>query len=244
MPSGISWADDDYRIQIDEPELRIEQIDEVYARACRRSLDQPGFCLVDLGPEYGSANQRRLMVDLKLAMAERHRRDAGETLMYQSATRFDQQGTTKLHRDGGPDQCFLMLGYEPTPIQSMVSMADYARCAADRGMSESELLELYNPMFADGAEMLAPYVTRLCAFDNRRFQILLINNSMRPTGASGGWLGVLHGAEIPHPDQSASRVINSSLIVSAPLDQAEMLRFEELEEFRSGSTIHRRGYGR
>jgi len=47
-----------------------------------------------------------MMVDLKRAMARVHESVTGNTLIYLSAARFDQQTTTKPHLDGGPDECF------------------------------------------------------------------------------------------------------------------------------------------
>ena len=77
-----------------------------------------------------------------------------------SAGRFDQQVTTRLHRDGGPDECFLMLGYEPSAIVAEIGIADYSKCAHDMGLSASEFLDHYNPMFAAGEDLLRPYTRR------------------------------------------------------------------------------------
>jgi len=244
MAPRTNWQPVDYRIAFLGESLDRSLVESVHRKVCRIGFDQPGFCLVDLGREVSSAGQRGLMVELMRALAEHERESAGRRLAYQSATRFDQQGTTKLHRDGGPDECFLMLGYEPTPVPSEVALADSALCAVDLGITEQELLERHNPMFFEGEELLRPYTTRLEAFDRTAFQILLVNNSM--TASDGGprspWKGVLHTATILAPDPSASRVINSSLIVSLPEGVPEPFGAAELQEFQTTTSIHRRGY--
>lgn len=88
-----------------------EMADGVYSRVFRTEFNQPGFALIDLGLDYGSERQRQLMIDLKNEFNRLERRHRGRKLVYQSLVRFDQQVTTKPHRDGGPDESILMLGY-------------------------------------------------------------------------------------------------------------------------------------
>lgn len=243
MTRRTNWRPADYRLSLDGGRLGRSLVDAVGERTCRTSFDQPGFCLVDLGRGGSSEGQRALMVELKEALAEIHQAHAGRTLVYQSATRFDQQVTTKLHRDGGPDECFLMLGYEPTRVVSQVALADSALCAADLGLTETELLERHNPMFFEGEELLSPYITRLDDFDHSAFQILLVNNSLAAPDRSGPvWKGVLHTAAIPSPDPAAIRIINSSLIASVPVGSLEPVTAAELSEFLATTAVHRRGY--
>lgn len=244
MTTPTRWQPSDYRVELPTTSLTRTLVEAIHRLVCRTTFDQPGFCLVDLGRPTSSLRQRALMVELMRAMAEIERTTTGRRLAYQSATRFDQQGTTKLHRDGGPEECFLMLGYEPTTVPSEVALADSARCAADLGITETEFLEQHNPMFHEGEELLRPYLTRLDAFDWTAFQILLINNSLTLSHHDGrpAWKGVLHTATILAPDPSASRVINSSLIVSLPEGAPEPFSEDDLEEFLTTDTVLRRGY--
>ena len=246
MTRRTNWQPADYRLPLDIAAgegIRPSFVEAVSERTCRTGFDQPGFCLVDLGRGTSSERQRALMVELKQALAERHQVETGRTLVYQSATRFDQQVTTKLHRDGGPEECFLMLGYEPTPVASQVALADSALCAADLGLTEAELLERHNPMFFEGEELLSPYITRLDDFDHTAFQILLVNNSLaRPDGSRPAWKGVLHTAAIPSPDPAAIRIINSSLIASVPDGSPEPVTEKELSDFLTTTSVPRRGY--
>ena len=118
------------------------------------------------------------MVNLKLEMSSIHLMKTGNVLHYLSAARFDQQTSTKPHLDGGPDECFLMLGYEPSAVDSELEISDYAKCAFDLGLSPKEFMAKHNPMFHSGYEMLRPYSTRVPCFLPDDYQIVCINNSL------------------------------------------------------------------
>jgi hypothetical protein len=191
---------------------------EIDRRTCRVDFDSPGFCVVNLGPDIGSMSLSRLMVELKRELATIHESRNGATLVYQSAGRFDQQETTRLHLDGGPDECLLMLGYEPTAVDSEMEIADYARCAFDLGLSPGQFMAEYNPMFGRGADLLTPYITRLPCFSPSDYRVVCINNSCAPYSATRpAWQGVLHGATIPERNDSEARVIHSTMIAPAPV---------------------------
>jgi hypothetical protein len=212
----------------------------VYHRVCRNDLSSPGFCLVDLGPDVASTALRQLMLDLKRDMQHMHRRRAGRDLVFLSAARFDQQLTTKLHRDGGPDECFLMLGYEPSQVPAAVAIADYSLCAHELGMTPIEFLQRHNPMFSAGEELLRPYTTEVPCFSHRHAQIVLINNSQAPLGE--GWQGVLHMATIHQPAEDRRRVVNSAPIASVPPGTPDAVSPAEQDEFVRTSVVRRRGY--
>lgn len=195
----------------DDQQTASEIAEAGYPAVFRTDFSHPGFALFNLGPEFGSRQQRRLMVLLKDELARLDHRRRGRTLYYQSLGRFDQQVTTKPHRDGGRDESILMLGYEPTVVQSRISLLDYSKCAFDLGMTPAEFLDRHNPMFPDGLNRLSSYTTTLTEFDDSSFQILLINNSVCPFGGSH-LQGVLHTAEIINPDARRMRVINSTMI--------------------------------
>lgn len=190
---------------------------EIDRRTCRVGFDSPGFCVVNAGRAIDPVGLRRLMVDLKRELAAIHESATGKTLAYLSEGRFDQQETTRLHLDGGPEECLLMLGYEPSSVDSEMEIADYAKCAFDLGLSPGQFMSEYNPMFGRGDEVLRPYVTRVPCFSPADYRIVCINNSCAPySEARPAWQGVLHGATIPEPDESASRVINSTMVASVP----------------------------
>ena len=213
----------------------------VYHSVFRTEFNQPGFALINLGPDYGSESQRRLMIDLKNEFDRLERRHRGQNLVYQSLTRFDQQVTTKPHRDGGPDESILMLGYEPSLIESRVELSDYSKCAHDLGMTPAEFLDQFNPMFADGQNRLSGYTTLIDDFDNTSFQILLINNSMKQPG--DGLVGVLHTARIINPNRSLIRVVNSTMIASVPNGSGEDAAVDEQNDFVTTTVVRKAVYG-
>jgi hypothetical protein len=213
----------------------------VYSRVFRTDFSQPGFALIDLGRNFGSETQRQMMIDLKNQLDRLERRYRGRQLDYQSLTRFDQQVTTKPHRDGGPDESILMLGYEPSLIESRLEMSDYSKCANDLGMTPAEFLDQFNPMFPDGQNRLAAYTTPIDDFDNTSFQIMLINNSMNQFG--DGLVGVLHTATIINPNPDLRRIINSTMIASVPQGHGGSISVDEQNDFVTTAVVRRPVYG-
>lgn len=214
---------------------------DAYPKVFRTDFDQPGFALINLGPECASQYQRRLMVELKQEFDGLEQTNRSRKLVYQSLGRFDQQVTTKPHRGGGPDESILMLGYEPSAVRSRISMSDYSQCAHDMDLTPAEFLDRHNPMFADGEKRLATYTTAVTEFDNSCFQILLINNSQTPIG-NDRLLGVLHTAEIINPNPDQLRVVNSTLISAASHTSGEAVSPAEQESFISTDVIRRAAY--
>lgn len=236
-----SWMPIDYCLKSSADRMA-SIAEDVYRRVCRSDFAAPGFALIDLG-DAKSTTLRRAMIDLRLVLQSLHQSQTGHDLTYLSAGRFDQQATTKLHRDGGPAECFLMLGYEPTPIEAELTIADYARCAYDRGLSPAQFLKRHNPMFAAGEAILEPYMTRLACFSNRRAMIVLVNNSDGPNDPSGRtWQGVLHTATVRNPSETLRRVVNSTMIASVPPGTPETVSAAELATFACTNLVRRRGH--
>ncbi|MCA9062416.1 MAG: hypothetical protein KDA96_05140 [Planctomycetaceae bacterium] len=243
MPSAtIRWTPDS--ICLRPATLDVRGIaGDVYHRTCRTTFDAPGFCLVDVGDALDSVSFRQLMVDIKREMSAIHLSTTGQKLVYLSAARFDQQVSTKPHLDGGPDECLLMLGYEPSEIPSELEFSDYTRCASDRGLSPGEFMAKHNPMFKSGADLLRPYVTRVPCFSASRFQIVCMNNSSAPYSPPAvHWQGVLHTASIPVPDESKRRIINSTMIAPAPAGTDDPVDDGAIQDFIRTSEVKRRGY--
>ena len=214
---------------------------DVYERVCRTGFEQPGFCLVDLGADFGSQPLRQLMVKLKREMAAIHERRTNKTLIYLSAGRFDQQTTTRPHLDGGPDESMLMLGYEPTEIAAELEISDYTQCAASMELSPKEFMERHNPMFDAGFELLRPYAVPLRCFNPAVFQIVAINNSSASIDGNH-WLGTLHTATILNPDESKRRIINSTMIAPAPIGSKDAISDQDVQDFVHTTVVRRKGY--
>lgn len=204
----------------------------IYNSTCRTSFDEDGFCLVDLGDFASSSDFRALMVDIKEEMAKIYLSKTNETLIYFNACRFNQQDSTKPHLDGGEERSVLMLGYEPSEVDSTLEIVDFSKCAYDLGISPKEFLDRYNPMFVANEEILRPYATPLLSFDKNSFSILCINNSYAPYSKDRtNWQGVLHRADIPNPCISKTRMINSTMIVPASKGSSDRLSHEEIDNF-------------
>ena len=235
-----TWSPREYAIAFHDT---FDLAGEAYRRVCRSAFDAPGFCIIDLGPESSSVAMRQAMVALKRELQSILHARSGRELLYLSAERFDQQQTTKFHLDGAPQESILMLGYEPSDVASEVSLADYSRCAHDLGLMPDDFLAAHNPMFPPGAKLLQPYVTKLDAFSNRSFQIVLINNShAQYSETNGGWQGVLHTATILNPNESKRRVINSTMIGVFPAGTIEAISEQDQEAFKTTTLVRRKGY--
>ena len=241
----VAWTTTDYCFSAGDgfsPEKLANLASEVYPYVCRTDLLTPGFCLIDLGSA-SSAALRQAIIEVATALAAIHRATQGQDIAIVSAARFDQQVTTKLHRDGGPDRSLLLLGYEPSDIGSELLLADYSRCAADLGLTPREFLERHNPMYAAGEQRLTPYLTRVACFRPGHSQLVLINNGLSPPAGEGpGWLGVLHAARVPTPDSQQRRVINSVMAASVPLGTQPTMRPDQIADFLTTNAVHRRGY--
>ncbi|NBB88258.1 MAG: hypothetical protein GVX96_00520 [Bacteroidetes bacterium] len=176
----------------------------------RTQTSKPGFCLLDLGPNVSSFRLREVMVMMKKNLSSLTKAQWGKSLRYEWLGRFDQQVDTKYHRDNAPNQSFLMLGYEPTDIESKLYIADYVQFSLDRGIAPAHFFERYHPMYTDLEDLLKPYVSQVKPFDKESFKIILINNSSGQ--APCDTLGVLHRAQMVNPDLQKSRVVNSMMI--------------------------------
>lgn len=217
---------------------------ELYRRTCRVNFDRPGFCVLNLGRDIDSVTLRQVMVDLKRDMAAIHEAATGNTLAYLSAARFDQQETTRPHLDGGPEECFLMLGYEPSAIDSDIEIYDYARFAYEHDLTPGEFMARHNPMFQPGQESLRPYATRVPCFSKTGYRIVCINNSCSPYSESQtAWQGTLHAATIASPDESTRRVVNSTMIVSVPAGTPDFIDDGQLNDFLTTLAVRRQGDG-
>ncbi|VTR94595.1 Uncharacterized protein OS=Planctomyces limnophilus (strain ATCC 43296 / DSM 3776 / IFAM 1008 / 290) GN=Plim_4010 PE=4 SV=1 [Gemmata massiliana] len=174
---------------------------EAFRRVWRSGLDQPGFTLLRLARKVNSHELRRAMVELVAAFPV--------AFVAERFGRFDQQVSSKFHRDGAPPASLLVLGYEPTRVRSRFWIADASAAAVRAGVSLTEYLAAHNPMFPAGEAELAPFITEVGLPRGESF-IVVVNNSQLPFDpGAGNPLGVLHKAVIESPDPTGCRVINS-----------------------------------
>jgi len=209
----------------------------VYAQVFRANFSAPGVALLSFQERIPFQTLRSVMWSLKNALDALHQKKTGKHLVYLSMGRFDSQVTTKFHLDGAPDEAFLMLGYESTPIQSELAIADYSHAAHDWKIMPQELLTVFNPMLADNEKRLLPYITKLAAFNPAQSHILLLNNSSLPyLENSQNMLGVMHQATIT-PDSQARRIINSTMISTAANSEDEPMNTNVQKQFLETNEI-------
>jgi hypothetical protein len=148
--------------------------------------------------------------------------------------RFDQQETTKFHLDGAPEQSMLVLGYEPSRVQSRLLLADYTRLLL------APFLNDFNPMYRRGEELLGRYSTELPQPAEGHARILLVNNSTLPfTEGRTNPLGVMHKAIIVTPNDAERRIVNSTMLV---VGHGEEIDQEQEREFVTTDKISQKVY--
>ncbi|AUC23057.1 hypothetical protein BTO15_13565 [Polaribacter sejongensis] len=191
-------------------EVNIKKIAEhCIENVFRTNTNSPGFVYLDFGENRTSSELRAIMVALKNELSVFTLRRFNKELSYHWLVRFDQQVSTPFHLDNAEDQSFLMLGYEPSAIESELYIADYYKYANDHKEASEEYLKNFTPVFKEDEAILTPYITKLASFDKHTYKIVLINNSNPKQGRET--LGVFHKAKIVKPDLNKSRTVNSMI---------------------------------
>lgn len=218
-------------------DLSLQALGELaFSMVCRRDFQAPGFALVRLGPSETSTGQRQKMIAIKEIFSQLFFKQCGKTIGWFNLNRFDQSNTTKLHRDGAPNESLLILGYEPSEVESIISMADYSKCAHEMGITPEEFLHTHNPMYEKGMEALKPYVQNVSDFDPSTSQILIINNSMcNYQTENSQWQGVLHGARVQA--NGSSRIINSTCVFAKHPHEPERISETDVQRFLSDADV-------
>lgn len=218
---------------LEQPQALDQLAYGIAQRVFRVDTTAPGFALVDLGSACQPRDYRRWLVELGLGLRRAYAKQYGGHLGFFWVGRFDQQTTTRPHRDGAPAGSVLMLGYEPTVVPAQLALVDYTRLAQERGPTPNAWLTQSNPMYNQAiTEQLAAYTTQLDSFDHRRFQVLVINNGTDSLDdCASGMLGVLHQVTVPTPNFSHTRYVNSLML--ARLDQGDTIGLtnEQIQQY-------------
>jgi hypothetical protein len=185
----------------------------LFGMVWRTTLEQPGFAVMRFAESVDSRQLRRTIFDLVAACPV--------AFVPERLGRFDQQVSSKFHRDGAPLASLLLLGYEATSVRSRIFIADASRAAHEAGVPLPEFVAKYNPMFPAGEAKYLPFVTEL-ELPHGEPYIVAVNNSLLPlVPGVANPLGVLHKAVIEEPDPAARRVINSVGLTLGPTDAAK-----------------------
>ena len=222
-----------YHLKITGKISRLE-IDKIYSSVFRKSYDEFGFIILTFEREMNSLLLRKLMIKIKEELSKKCQDEFEEALDFYWLGRFNQQNTTKYHRDNAPKDSYLMLGYEPTKVESKLSFADYHQLVVEKNIPIDKYYDLHNPIFKDGEELLKPYINLVENFDKTAYKIVLMNNSDLTSKKT---CGVLHKAEIVKKDLTESRVINSIMLYLKPLDAPNSKTKEEEIEFLETNEI-------
>lgn len=188
----------------------------LFRRVWRTTTTEPGWAVLVPDAPVDSFALRREMVRVLTELSGETERAGLPPFVVERLGRFDQQVSTRFHRDGGPACSLLLLGYEPSRVVSRVFVADAARAAEAAGMGLNAFLAANNPLRPTGEAALAGVITEV-SWPADRGAIVIVNNSLFPDGEPGRPFGLLHKGLIDHPDPTAARVINS--IGAMPADE-------------------------
>lgn len=229
---------DDYRLVVPDAlatlasPSRLEELGRwVAVRVLRTDLSRPGFALLDLGTEFDPSAFRKLLIALGDQLDLYCRQELGTQLAYLSAGCFDQQSSTRPHRDGAPEESILVLGYEPTSVASRLFLLDYTAAALAAGTTPREWLARVGVACTGCEDALRDWTTEVTGWVPGHFQVLAINNSSATT--KRGMLGVLHQALVVR-DPSQRRPVNSLTLAVPGPDLPRPLSAEEVRAFVAG----------
>ncbi len=185
-----------------------------YENVFRSTLSQPGYVVLDFGPEFDSRQLRKRMVALKKALELKIEKILGGHLSYQWLGRFDQQGNTKFHIDNAQDYSFLMLGYEPSEVRSELYFLDYPQYASDHGMSLDTFFDRFDPLDPSNQTKIESYKKQVSPWIEGHYKIVLVNNcnGKQDQDLNIPGLGVFHKAVVPDQDATKTRVVNSMML--------------------------------
>ncbi|WP_292949142.1 hypothetical protein [Olleya sp. UBA1516] len=153
---------------------------------------------------------RSIMIDLKNELSALSVSKFNKKLSYHWLVRFDQQVNTPFHVDNAADQSILLLGYEPSDIESELQLADYHKYANQAYKTPEDYFNRFTPIFKEDEDVLKPYVTKINTFNKDNYSIVIINNSNPKSNLET--LGLFHKATILNKDLSKSRIVNSMVL--------------------------------
>lgn len=208
-----------------------------YEKVFRNSIEQPGFHWVDFGKDIDSTIFRQKMVDLKDELTELCRIHLHQELIYQWLARFNHQHTSRFHRDSAAEHSILMLGYEPTQVDSQVYIADYSKLIEKENTSLIDFFggnEDVNIPFDESS--LASYSTELLPFPKNHYRLLVLNNSKSFEDKT---YGVFHRGDIPEKIEGEDRVINSVMLNIGEIGTKENYKEKEIVDFVTTNKIDR-----
>lgn len=215
---------------------------KIYEQVFRSKFDKPGFSHIKLCYKIEAKEFRIFTIKLVEQLNTVYFQNHNERLECISIGRYDQKETTKYHLDGGTDESYLILGYEASEIKSELSLADYSLAAFEMALSPKDFLLHHNPMFNQGEDLLKPYITGLNYFDEKKTNLLFINNSCMSFTENKASLGILHKAKVSRSLPNQTRIINS-IQIGRKADNLSPLNSDlQLSSFIDLDVISRKPY--
>ncbi|MCR9248818.1 MAG: hypothetical protein NXI20_00285 [bacterium] len=221
---------------IKTPAFSIHELEEIYKNVFRDSTAQPGFFFKDFGKDIGSEDFRAVMVELKEGLTELVNKNTDHQLNYHWLGRFDHQHTSGFHRDSADPNSVLMLGYEPTTIDSRVFLADFSKLVEDKGISMIEYFGGDDINTARDEKEIEPYVTELTPFPKDTYRLVILNNAKSFNQPS---FGMFHRGEVPEKSNGSDRVINSIMMYQTDKGTVESYGEKEVAEFINTQEVNR-----
>ena len=186
------------------------QLDIIYKSVFRNSTKQTGFYYQDFGTKMDSKTFRQKMVELKNGLSKICNIRINKRPNYQGLGRFNQQHSSRLHRDSAQEHTFLMLGYEPTKVQSKVFIADYTKYIENHNLSIAAFFGgVQDVNTIENDSLLDSYITELKPFPKNHYRLVILNNSKSFKEKT---FGVFHRGEILKKIKSGNRVLNYMML--------------------------------
>ncbi|AEH02620.1 hypothetical protein [Lacinutrix sp. 5H-3-7-4] len=184
---------------------------ESFKNVFRTTTSAPGFIHLIFNKKQLTPFQfRSIMVDLKKELSSLSLSKFNKKLSYHWLVRFDQQVNTPFHVDNAGDQSILMLGYEPSTVDSELHIADYHTYANKAFNSPKDYYKMFSPIFKGEDKLLVPFTSKINSNNKGNYAIVILNNSNPKSSLET--LGVFHKAKILKKDLTKSRVVNSMVL--------------------------------
>jgi len=214
-----------------------QQLHDIYEAVFRGSTHQPGFYFQDFGNKIDSPTFRKIMIELKQGLSNICELRLNKQLNYQGIGRFNHQHSSRFHRDSAHPHSFLMLGYEPTQVDSKVYVADYTKYIEHQNIP----LETY----FDGSQelnsvnddqSLLPYITELAPFPKDHYRLLLVNNSKSFEEKT---FGVFHRGEVLQVIEGEDRLLNYVMLQLCEKGVADQYNSLAIQDFIDTTQVNR-----
>lgn len=209
----------------------------IYESIFRDSTNDSGFYFQDMGKQIDSKTFRQIMIELKEGLSNLCKKRSNKRLNYHWMGRFNHQHTSGFHRDNAAEHSFLILGYEPTKVDSRVYLADYTK------LIEKENISLNTYFHSDQEENVAskdwslkPYVSELTPFYKDTFRLVILDNSKSFNEKT---FGVFHRGEVLKSIDGEDRVINSIMLHLCDSETEEQHTQKQIRDFVNTDRIDR-----